>query len=520
MASRKPEDLLKRADKAIQMRDLNRSMYEDAYEYLLPYRNTFNTQNSQSGTINRPTKTFDSTGCIAANNFVNTLQANFAPVFQRWAEIKAGPGMDEELREQAQEPLDKITKTVFAYIHSSNFGTAFAEMAFDWGIGTGAMWIFEGDESQPINCIATPISQYGLEEGTFGDIGAIYKDLEMAAELIEPTYRQFGVKLPQQLSDQARTDPTSKVKLMECLYKDMATFEWRYEVIHVATKEVIAKRKYREAICLTPRWMKVPGFPYGVGPLLFAMPDVKTLNKVSELFLQNLAMTVFGAYTVASNGAFNANTAIIRPGSFIPVERNGGPNGPSIAALPVSGNFQVQEFFMEYMRDNIKKVMLDNRLPDDKGSPKTAYEIAQRLKDFSTDIGAAYGRAIREFVNPFFRRVIEILERKGLLKLPPGFNIDNFLLRIQVISPVAQTQAMADVQRFFENFSMVSNISPELAMMSYDVEKIPQYLQDTLGGPPELLRDQGEKAQLQQVVGQILANMQAQQQQPQGAPQQ
>ena len=170
------------------------------------------------------------------------------------------------------------------------------------------------------------------------------------------------------------------------------------------------------------------------------------------------------------------------------------------------------------MRDNIKKVMLDNRLPDDKGSPKTAYEIAQRLKDFSTDIGAAYGRAIREFVNPFFRRVIEILERKGLLKLPPGFNIDNFLLRIQVISPVAQTQAMADVQRFFENFSMVSNISPELAMMSYDVEKIPQYLQDTLGGPPELLRDAGEKEELQKLVGQILANMQAQQQQPQGAP--
>lgn len=517
MAGRKPEELLKRAKKSFEMRDLNQAMFEDAYEYLLPYRNVWNNK-ATSGQINRPTKTYDSTGGIAAGNFVNTLQANFAPVFQRWAEIKSGPGMDDEMKKAAQEPLDDITKTVFSYINASNFGTAFAEMAFDWGIGTGAMWIFEGDEANPINCIATPLSQYGLEEGAFGDIGGIYKKTDIAAELVPATYRQFKPKIPQELQQKITQAPQEKVCLIECLYKDTDTFEWRYDVILEETKDLICSKRYREAICLTPRWMKIPGFPYGVGPLSFAMPDVKTLNKVAELFLQNLAMTVFGAYTVANNSVFNANTAIVRPGAFIPVERNGGPNGPSIAALPMSGNFQVQEFFMNYIRDNIKKVMLDNRLPDDQGSPKTAYEIAQRLKDFSVDIGAAYGRAIREFVNPFFRRVIEILERKGLIQLPEGFTIDNFLLRIQVVSPVAQTQAMADVQRFFENFSMVAGISRELALMSYDVEKIPQYLQDTLGGPPELLRTDGEKTELQKLVGQMLASMQAQQQQ--GAPQQ
>lgn len=507
MASLKPEDLLKRADKAEGMRELNRSLFEDCYDYLLPFRNTFV---NVPGQVNRPSKTFDSTGMIAASNFVNTMQSQFTPIFQRWAEMKPGPGVTDEEKDDATQGLSELTKLIFSYMNASNFAMASAEMYFDWGIGTGALWVFEGDEVQPLNFVSMPISQYALEEGAFGEVSGIYKCTDLAAELIPVTFKKFNVKIPQWVKDKIRDDPQGKVKLTECLYKDYSDMIWRYEVILHQNKDVIVKTQFKEAICLTPRWLKVPGFPYGIGPFMMAMADIKTLNKIKELFLQNLALSAFGVYTVVNNGTFNPNTAIIRPGMFIPVERNGGTLGPSIAPLPTPGNFELQEFVMNGLQDQIKKIMLDNRMPEDRPQPRTAFEIAERIKEFQADIGSAYGRAIFEFVIPLFRRIIEILAKKKLIQLPPGFDIDGLLVKVQVVSPIAQTQAMADVQRFLENYQMTANISPQLAMTAYDIEKLPQWLVENVGGPAELLRDGASKQMLTQAAAQTLAAMQAQ----------
>lgn len=513
MASVKPEQLLARAKKAEGARDLNRGIFEDCYEYLLPFRNTFN-EKSSSGSFNKPSKVFDSTGMIAANNFVNTMQANFTPVFQRWAEFKPGPGVDEDSKEDAAQALSDLTKLVFTYLNSSNFSLASAEMYFDWGIGTGALWVFEGNETQPLNFVSMPISQYALEEGQFGEVCGIFKDTEIKGDLLEATFKKFKPKIPQSIQDKIKSDPDCKIQLTECLYKDYTDLVWRYEVIINETKDVIVKSQFKEAICLTPRWLKIPGMPYGVGPFMLAMADVKTLNKIKELFLQNLALSVFGVYTVINNGTFNPNSAVIRPGMFIPVQSNGGTLGPSIAPLPTAGNFNVQEFIMNELKDQVKKIMLDTRLPEDRPQPRTAFEIAERIKEFQADIGSAYGRAIFEFVIPLFRRIIEILAKRKLVTLPKGFDLDSFLVKVQVVSPIAQTQAMADVQRFLENYQMTANISPQIAMMSYDIEKLPQWLIENVGGPSDLLRSKDDKAALTQSVAQALAVMQAAKQQP------
>ncbi len=50
--------------------------------------------------------------------------------------------------------------------------------------------------------------------------------------------------------------------------------------------------------------MKVAGEVYGRGPLIAAMPDVKTLNKTVELVLKNAALAAFSS-------AANACTAFL-----------------------------------------------------------------------------------------------------------------------------------------------------------------------------------------------------------------
>ncbi|MGB0818091.1 MAG: portal protein [Candidatus Puniceispirillaceae bacterium] len=487
MAQLDIDKLVARAEKGFTERDINRQMFEDCYEYMLPYRNTFNKDGDQSH--NRPTVQYDSTAMHAAANFVNTMQGNFTPVFTRWAELKAGPGVPEKQRKRYNKDLEKLTDVIFTYLNASNFATASAEAFFEWGIGTAALWLHEGDQQQPLNFMATPMSEMGLVEGRFGTVDGRFRKYKVKARLIKATWPNDKVDLGSDLADLVRNNPDEDVELIEACYYDYDDFVWRYEVIYEKSKHRLLAKTFNEEICFTPRWLKIPGHAFGIGPFILAMADVKTLNKMKEYMLRNAALSVFGVYTVASNGGFNPNMAKIQPNAFIPVERNGGPSGPTIQALERTGSFDVQEFMIQDLQDSIRKTMLDTRLPDQQPTPATAFEIAERIKEFQQDIGSAYGRAMFEFVQPLFKRIIAILSRKGLIELPEGFEIDNFFVQVQVVSPIAQTQALEDVQKFMQTFQMTAGINPQLALMAYEVEKVPGWLTEKTGSPAALLRD-------------------------------
>lgn len=513
MAELPVEKLIDRARKGFGERDLNRQMFEDAYEYTVPFRNTFvNQANGGRNTHNKPTIQYDSTAMHAAANFVNTMQENFTPVFTRWAELKAGPGVPDKERKQINKSLEDVTDKIFAYINASNFATASAEMYLDWGIGTGALWLHEGDESQPLNFVATPMSQIGLVEGRYGTIDGRFREHKIKARLIKATWPMDKIELDGDLARLAQDDPDCEVSLIEACYYDYEEFVWRYEVIYEKDKKKLLSKTFQEEICFTPRWMKVPGHSYGIGPFLLAMADIKTVNKMKEYMLRNAALSVFGIYTVASNGGFNPNTAKIEPSAFIPVERNGGPNGPSIQPLERAGSFDVQEFLMRDLQDSIRKTMLDDRLPEPQATPTTAFEIAQRIREFQQDIGSAYGRAMFEFVQPLFRRIIGILQRKGLLpELPENFQIDNFFVQVQVVSPIAQTQAIADVEKFMQSYQMASALHPLLGPLAYKIEEVPQWITEKTGAPSDLLREEDPE-----IIKQALLNVS--QQQPEAPP--
>lgn len=499
--------VLERAKKAFSDRDLNRQIYEDCYEYYQPYKNTFS--GSSDSSLNKPTKVYNSTGMISAANFVNNIQANFTPVFTRWAELKAGPGIPEKKRTAINKELSNITDLIFSYLNASNFSTATAEMYFDWGIGTGCLWLFEGDETSPLNFIASPMSQMGFLEGKFGTIDSRFREHKIKARLIKATYPQ--AKIGDDLAKVIRDNPDEDICLIEACYYDYEMFVWRYEVIHEKTKDRIVQMEFADEICFTPRWMKIPGQASGIGPFILALLDVKTLSKMSEFTLRAAALNIFGAYTVASGAVFNPNAATISPASFIPVERNGGPNGPTIAALPRSGDFQAQEFLMNDLRDNIRKTLLDNRMPEETPQPKTAFEIAQRIKEFQVNIGSAYGRAMFEFVQPLFKRIISILVKKGLLKLPDDFTLDNFFYMVHVVSPVAQAQAMEDVQKLTQVMQIVGGVNPALVPINFEIESLARWLTENTGAPAAMLRDERQAEEMQAMIAQMAAGQMQQQ---------
>ena len=507
MPQAKPEKLLERSKKAFAERDANRNLYVDCYDLYSPYRNTLV---SSGPSLNTPTRQYDSTGQISAAAFVNTIQRDFTPPFTKWSGLKAGPGVPEDQRPALNEALDKITETFFAYLNASNFATASSEMYFEWGIGTGCLWLHEGDELNPFNFVSSPISQMGICEGKFGKVDARFREHTIKGGLIKEMWPK--AKIPESIASAIKDNPEKMQALTEAFYYDYEDLIWRYDVI--MEKECIFYTEHREEICFTPRWLKIPGFTYGVGPFIMALADTKTINKLKEFLLRSAALDVAGVYTITSDGALNPNTVNIAPNTFIPVERNAGENGPTIDRLDTSTNFQLQEYIAQGLMDQIRKTLLDNRLPAETPQPKTAFEIAQRMREFQTDIGSAYGRGMIEYIFPLWRQGLYILANKGLIELPEGFTIDNFFIQVQVTSPIAQTQQMEEVQKVMQNYQMIQTIDPMLAMTSYKVEDFPQWLQEMTGTPAKHIREEAEASQMR---AQLMQAAQAAQQPAQPA---
>lgn len=510
MAKQSPEKLLKRAEKAFEERDANRNLYEDCYEFYSPYKNTLTQQGK---TFNKPTRQYSSIGQTCAMSFVNTIQRELTPPFTVWSMLKAGAGIPEEARQELNERLEKISEIFFGYLNSSNFAIASAEMYFEWGIGTGCLWFYEGNEEHPFNFVSSPISEMGISEGINGKVDYRCRRRQIKNNQLKTYWPKSTI--PSTINMQ--TDGEKESEVTEHFYYDYEELIWRYDVC--VKEECIFYTTHKEEICMTPRWAKTPANALGFGPMIMALADTKTENKLKEFLLRSAALDVAGVYTITSDGALNPNTLNLAPNTFIPVERNGGENGPTIDRLDTSSNVQLQEYIVTGLQDSIKKTLLDNRLPAETAQPKTAFEIAQRMREFQTDIGGAYGRGYFEFIQPLWKRGLAILARRGLIDLPDGFTVDNFFVQVNVMSPIAQTQQAEEVQRFVQAYQMVAMINPQMAQTRYKVEEIPAWLTEMMGTPSKLLRNPAEAAKLEEQMAQAAMQIEMGNQQPQGAAQ-
>ena len=523
MAQLKTEEALRRADQAWTRKDLWRSMLEDAYEFALPQRNLLTTFSEGAEKMDR---VFDSTAVQSTIAFANNIQTELTPAFQTWAELRAGPFVPDQAKDRLNDILQDVTKRIFAAIHTSNFDTVIGELYLDLAVGTGSMLILQGDDRVPIRFVAVPNAQIAIEDGPFSTVGAVYRRYKLKAYLIEeqwPDSKPLDNRF--RLTREIEQDRTTDVDIDEITYFDRDINQWRYEVIVRGTTTAtisttqqppsrttsrsgqrIVERVFRKNPWVIVRWIKVPGETQGRGPLLTALPDIRTVNAVVELILRNAALAITGVYTAVDDGTLNPDTVAIIPGAVIPVQRNDGPFGPSLAELPSSRNFDVSQFVLEDMRGRIKAMLMDKGLPEETAQPKSATEIIERVRELQQDIGAPFGRLFTELIVPTMERVIEILVQRGIIEDIP---VDGLGVKVQVTSPLARVQELNDIEvvvRWLELQNAA--LGQELMMLATKVEDLGAWLGNKLGVDNDLIRDDRERSQLQQQAGQMVAQQQ------------
>lgn len=508
-----PEQIMKRQAAAQSKKDEFQQLYQDAYEFALPQRQLYGVWEGGATGSKKMQRVFDSTAINSTQRFANRLQSVVFPPQRKWAKLEAGSDIPADRKQQAQAVLEVYQDKMFTMLNQSNFDIAMGEFLLDLAVGTACMMVQPGDDIQPLNFIPVPLFLVSYEEGANGQVDNVYRRMRMKGESIQ---RQWpDAEIPQDIQRRIEQKPTDDIELLEATIYDHKRGDYCYHVIDKVTKQELVYRRRKMSPWVISRYMKVAGEIYGRGPLMTALPDIKTLNKTIELMLKNASLAVAGVYTAADDGVLNPNTVKIVPGAIIPVARNGGSQGPALLALPRSGDFNVSQLIIADMRGNIKKILLDESLPPDNMSARSATEIVERMKELAQNLGSAFGRLINETMIPITSKILEVMDERGMIDMP--LRVNGLEVKVTPVAPLAMAQNMEEVNSIMQFMQLSQNLGTD-GQLALKMDVMVDYLADKLGVPASVRNTAPERAvlmeemrnqQQQQAVGQAMM-MQAQ----------
>lgn len=362
---------------------------------------------------------FDSTAMDASDNLAASIYTLLTPPESMWLQLIG----ESELSQNA----GVATAALRANLNDSNFYTTIHQCYMDLVVlGTACLFMAENPigASSAFNFTAIPISDIAILPN------AVFHTTSMSArEVIEryPTWTP-----PADLRDTIKRDPEIPLKLVQSLVGTEFT-AW-LDVGGDIENNIVATGTFETNPYIIFRWSLSSGELYGRGPVLRALPDIKTANKVVELVLKNATIAVSGIWQADDDGVINLQNINLTPGAIIP--KAVGSSG--LTPLTSGANFDVSQLVLKDLRERIRHTLLADRLGLLSEKEMTATEIMARNADMMRILGATYGRLLHEFIRPLCDRGLQILARRGLIE-QIKLNSD---AELKYIAPIAQMTAL------------------------------------------------------------------------------
>jgi hypothetical protein len=499
--SRDAEDILRRLSQARTERQRFEPIYDDAIRLTMPGRQRFYNINP----VETAEDIFDETGANAVTEFVSRMLAGVAPPFTEFVKLEASSMVDPRDIPAVNRDLAEIGKFMFEEIWASNFMQEASESFFDMAYSTGTLLVEEGTGGMALQHKAIPMTECYFEAAPDGLIGGLFRVCKVPANEVEQRYRRAKLK-PETAKDLA--GKKDKISVVEYTYREWgAANRSRHIVVLEEKKEVIVDRPL-SGLGSDPfikfRWGTTAGEVMGRGPLMNALAAIRTTNLMVELVLENAAMSIVGIYQTDNDATVNADQVHLLPGTIIAKEI--GTKGLE-AVQGATGNFNMQDVVLGDQRMNIKRALFNDMLSDPNKTPATAYEVSERMADLAYRSSTGFSRLFYEFVQPYIRRVLYILQKRGDIQLPvKGGRAISF----RAVSPLAQAQQGRELQALMQGHQIVAAMfGPQAAAAQYDLEKLLPWIQLRGGVNPALYKKPGEVVAAITEAGQQMADMQA-----------
>ncbi|MCQ4159767.1 portal protein [Roseomonas sp. GC11] len=466
-----PETLLPRYQAALTRRRPWESVWQECYDHVLA-----ETPGSGGAML------YDATAPDAAEQLAASLLAELTPPWSRWF----GLAPSRELAEGPQAAaaaaaLEQAVETLQGHLDRSNFAVEMHQAFLDLVVaGTGVLLVEEAPPGglSALRFTAVPLREAVLEEGASGRLDTVYRSVRMDAAAIAVRYPR-AVLPPGLLAEAEEGQEPRRHRVVEAVWPERAGCGYLAVLEQDGRALPLAEGRFLDSPFIAFRWMKAPGEAYGRGPVMKALPDIRTANKVVELVLKNASIAATGIWQAEDDGVLNPATIRLVPGAIIPKA----PGSAGLTPLAAPGNFDISQLVLDDLRARIRSALLADRLGPPRNAAMTATEVLERSAETARLLGATYGRLQAELLTPLLARCLAILRRRG--EVPPLL-LDGREVRLTYDSPLARVQGRSDAANTLLFLQAVAALGAP-AVAQVDLAAATRYLARTLAAPAGIL---------------------------------
>lgn len=473
-------------------------LWQDCYAVALPAHASF------TGPILPGARTgeglYDATAPDAVDQLAASLLAHLMPPWSRWFGLAPGPDLEPDTAAALTPALEQAADVLHGHLDRSNFAVEMHQCFLDLVVGGTASLLVEAappGTGSAFTFAAVPLSQVALTAGADGRLDSTYRRLSLTRRALADRFGPLALSALSPPSPGRQEPVPADAVVVEMVEPDPGGPGYRYRAVLAGTADphdgpapsasasggvgaVLAEGRFDRSPFINFRWLKATGEAYGRSPVMKALPDIKTANKVVELILKNATLAITGVWQADDDGVLNPATIELLPGAIIP--KAVGSSGLTPLAPP--GRFDVSQLVLEDLRARIRHALMVDQLADLNAPRMTATEVLERSAAMTRLLGATYGRLQAELLTPLLRRCFDLLRTRGEV---PDLPLDGQTVVVRHHSPLAQAQAQRAVGGALTWLEMVQALGPE-ALSTIDGPATVRWLADRFGVPADLVR--------------------------------
>ena len=264
--------------------------WQEIADYMVPRKNNITRKGFEGE--KKGITLLDNTGVQSNELLAGALHGLLTSPSAQWFELTTGvPDLDKDdsVRRWLQDSARRMLET----LNSSNFQTEVHEVYIDLtSIGTAPMSI-EEDDGDVVRFGARFISEVVIAENNKGRVDEVYREFEWTARQIVEEFGNSEEKVGKKVWDAFKKNSEEKFKIIHAVYpqsrvdgKAQGRYPYMSQYVLDAEKDKVLREKgFEEFPYVVPRWSKATGEVYGRSPGMTALPECKTINKMTETTL-------------------------------------------------------------------------------------------------------------------------------------------------------------------------------------------------------------------------------------------
>ncbi len=449
-------------------------------------------------------KLYDSTAVWCVDRLASGIEALIVPQSEHWH----GYGLTDFTKESESDEerlfLERLRNLTFKLRYDADTGwvpaiqTALRRVV---AFGNAFVMVEEGwDRRAMFRYRYLPLNECYIDENHQNQVDYFCRYYQMSAR---QAVQKFGVKNVSQVVRRNAESPTSALqqhRFLQCVgprgdyglpSAGVKNAPWYSVHIDIEDRKVVGESGFYEFPVIDFRWMPEPGRVYGEGPIMKALADIQSVNRMARNEL------------VANEQAHNPPLLVSDVG--VVNRPNSAPGAITYGGLDAQGNRRVDTLFsqqrldfatmvLEAKRKQVKESMYINLFALLVQNPQmTATEAMIRNNEKGELLGPA-GSRLQQSLSNLNERELGIMVRRGIFErdqFRPPRTMSGANIGAQMTSPLDRARMGREVEatmNLLNVISPVAQIDPSV-VDNLDGEEMVRGLSHRMGVPVAFVRN-------------------------------